>query len=154
MRLRDVRARVYIVGGAAISLQFDARRATRDIDAVVLVGHGPLMDEVRAIARQRGLPSTWLNEQAAMYVSTRSDPAPATVFDHPYLTVASASAEHPLAMKLAAARGSDIADIRFLMGRCEIGTTGGAEELYGRVFVGERLSDRARLLVEDLLHDG
>ena len=36
LKERGVRASVYVIGGAAISLVFDARRATRDIDSVVL----------------------------------------------------------------------------------------------------------------------
>jgi predicted amidohydrolase YtcJ len=36
LKARGVRASVYVIGGAAISLVFDARRATRDIDSVVL----------------------------------------------------------------------------------------------------------------------
>lgn len=71
---RGVRVNLYIVGGAAIAMQFDERRATRDIDSVVLEGHGPLMAEVVAMAREHGLPTTWLNDQATMYVSTTPDP--------------------------------------------------------------------------------
>ncbi len=104
LRARGVRASVYVIGGAAISLVFDARRATRDIDSVVLEGHGPLMEEVQRLGRERGLPGSWLNEQAAMYVSRCRDDNKAVVFDHPNLVVAAASPEHLLAMKLQAAR--------------------------------------------------
>ena len=69
LKERGVRASVYVIGGAAISLVFDARRATRDIDSVVLEGHGPLVEEVQRLGRERGLPGSWLNEQAATYVS-------------------------------------------------------------------------------------
>lgn len=37
LRQRGVHASIYVVGGAAISMSFDARRATRDIDASVVV---------------------------------------------------------------------------------------------------------------------
>jgi hypothetical protein len=148
---RGVRANIYVVGGAAMSLSFDARRATRDIDAVVLEGHGVLMDEVRAMGRLHDLPSTWLNEQAVMYVSRRADPKPSPVFDHPYLTVSAASAEHLLAMKLAASRGGDVGDIRLLLTACGCSSVDDASVIYSRVFDGDHLSDKAILIVEDLL---
>jgi len=85
---RGVTASVYVVRGAAISMTFDARRATRDIDAVVLDGHGALMDEVRRLASERGLPTTWLNEQATAYVSRQPDSSASIVFDRPGLKVA------------------------------------------------------------------
>lgn len=151
LKARSVRASVYVIGGAAISLVFDARRATRDIDAVVLEGHGPLMEEVQRLGRERGLPGSWLNEQAAMYVSRRRDDHKAVVFDHPNLVVAAASPEHLLAMKVQAARASDAADVRLLLGVLGIETVDGASSALEAVFPGTMLSDRARLLVEDIL---
>jgi Nucleotidyltransferase of unknown function (DUF6036) len=151
---RGVRANIYVVGGAAMSLSFDSRRSTRDIDAVVLEGHGVLMDEVRAMGRLHDLPSTWLNEQAVKYVSRRPDPKPSPVFDHPFLTVSAASAEHLLAMKLAASRGGDVADIRLLLAACECVSVDDARVIFARVFDGKQLTEKARLIVEDVLGEG
>jgi Nucleotidyltransferase of unknown function (DUF6036) len=148
---QGVRANIYVVGSDAMSLSFDARCATRDIDAMVLHGHDVLMDEVRAMARLHDLPSTWLDEQAVMYVSRTVDPEPSAVFDHPFLTVAATSAEHLLAMKLAASRGGDVGDIKILLEVCGCLSLADAEAVYRRVFEGGDLSDRARLIVEDLL---
>jgi hypothetical protein len=39
LQRRGVVGDVYVIGGAAIALAYDARRATRDIDAVVLLTH-------------------------------------------------------------------------------------------------------------------
>ncbi|MFJ5602031.1 DUF6036 family nucleotidyltransferase [Micromonospora parva] len=46
---RGVIADLYIFGGAAMALAYDARRATRDIDAV-FQPHGIVLDEARAAA--------------------------------------------------------------------------------------------------------
>jgi predicted nucleotidyltransferase len=151
LQVRGVRANIYVVGGAAISLVFDARRATRDVDSVVLSGHGPLMDEVRALGRERGLPGTWLNEQATMYVSKLSDDNKAVVFDHPALIVAAASAEHLLAMKMQAARLTDADDLRLLLRVLGISEVSGALEVHETVFPSVAISDRAQLLLEDIL---
>jgi hypothetical protein len=66
--VRGVHANIYVIGGAAISLVFDARRATRDVDSVVLSGHGPLMDEVSARTRARA--AGFVAERASIRVHT------------------------------------------------------------------------------------
>lgn len=74
---RGVVGHVYVIGGAAMALAYDARRATRDIDAVFLP-HGIVLDEAHALAAELGLPTWWLNEQASAYVAPGGDPeAPA-----------------------------------------------------------------------------
>lgn len=142
---------MYVVGGAAMALVYDARRVTRDIDSVVLDGCGPLTEEVRAIATERRLPTTWLKEQASSYVSPRPDIGQSRVFDHANLTVAAASAEHLLAMKLLAGRASDVGDLRLLLRILAISDRAGAELVLETVFPGSVLSERARLIVEDII---
>jgi Nucleotidyltransferase of unknown function (DUF6036) len=148
---RGLRANLYIIGGAAMAMLFDDRRATRDIDSVVLSGHGPLIEEVRAMARIHDLPSTWLNEQASVYVSAAEDPNQSTVFDHAALSVAAASAEHLLAMKVSAGRASDVGDIKALLSILRIDSVAQVEAVLADVFPDSALSDRARLIVEDIL---
>jgi methylmalonyl-CoA mutase cobalamin-binding subunit len=65
---RGVVADIYVIGGAAMALAYDARRATRDIDAV-FQPHGIVVDEAQAVADELGLPRWWLNEQASAYVA-------------------------------------------------------------------------------------
>ncbi|MEU7172830.1 hypothetical protein ABZ949_15260 [Micromonospora tulbaghiae] len=69
---RGVIADLYIFGGAAMALAYDARRSTRDIDAV-FQPHGVVLDEARAVANELGLPHWWLNEQASAYVAPGGD---------------------------------------------------------------------------------
>jgi hypothetical protein len=51
---RGAVADVYVFGGAAMALAYDARRATRDIDAV-FQPHGIVVAEARAVADELGL---------------------------------------------------------------------------------------------------
>jgi hypothetical protein len=99
---RGIVADIYIFGGAAMALAYDARRATRDIDAV-FQPHGVVLEEARAVAVELGLPAWWRNEQASVYVARGGDQAAPRVFDHPGLRVSAASPEHLLAMKVLAA---------------------------------------------------
>jgi hypothetical protein len=70
---RGLVADVYVFGGAAMAMAYDARRATRDIDAV-FEPHGVVVEEARTVAAELGLPHWWLNEQATTILGTnRSD---------------------------------------------------------------------------------
>jgi hypothetical protein len=86
---RGVVADVFIVGGAAMALAYDANRVTRDVDAT-FVPHGIVLDEARNVAEAMGLPPWWLNEQASAYISTQQITAGARCSTTP----ASASWQH------------------------------------------------------------
>jgi predicted nucleotidyltransferase len=150
---RGVVADIYVIGGAAMALAYDARRATRDIDAV-FHPHGVVLDEARAVADELGLPSWWLNEQASVYVAPGGDAAAPHVFDHPGLRVSAASPEHLLAMKVLAARRRDADDIDYLIKH--LGLTSVAEVLAvcATIFPEEPVPDRARLILEDVFDKG
>src|SRR2546421_1666929 len=69
---RGVVADLFVVGGAAMAMAYDATRVTRDVDAM-FVPHGVVLEESRAVADELGLPPWWLNEQASVYVSGKDD---------------------------------------------------------------------------------
>jgi methylmalonyl-CoA mutase cobalamin-binding subunit len=56
---RGVVAEMYVVGGAAIALAFDERRATRDIDAV-FEPKDVVYEAAAVVAERLGLPGGWL----------------------------------------------------------------------------------------------
>jgi hypothetical protein len=112
---RGVVADVFVVGGAAMALAYDAARVTRDVDAV-FKPHGIVLEEARKVADDLGLPCWWLNEQASACISGKEDASKRRVFDHPGLRVMAASPAHVFAMKARAARTRDIDDLRLLAG--------------------------------------
>src|SRR5215470_19585146 len=69
---RGIVADVFVVGGAAMALAYDATRVTRDVDAV-FKPHGIVLEEARNVADSLGLPYWWLNEQASVYISGKDD---------------------------------------------------------------------------------
>lgn len=149
---RGVVADIYVFGGAAMALAYDARRATRDIDAV-FHPHGVVLDEARAVAEELGWPGWWLNEQASAYVAPGGDPAAPRVFDHPGLRVSAASPEHLLAMKVLAARRRDAEDIRFLIKHLGLSSAAEVLALCAEIFADEEVPPRARLVLEDVFTD-
>lgn len=149
---RGVVADIYVFGGAAMALAYDARRATRDIDAV-FQPHGVVLEEAQRVASELGLPRWWLNEQASAFVARRVDADAPKVFDHPGLRVSAASPEHLLAMKVLAARRRDAEDIRFLVRHLRLSTAEEVLALSAEIFPDEEVPGRARLVLEDVFGD-
>jgi predicted nucleotidyltransferase len=146
---RGVIADIFVVGGAAMALAYDANRVTRDVDAV-FVPHGVVLDESRAVAEELGLPPWWLNEQASVYVSGKDDPGRRRVFDHPNLRVSVASPEHIFAMKALAARTRDLDDLRRLAELVGVHTVDDALRICQDFYPDEEASPRARRILAEL----
>ena len=134
-----------------MALAYDAARLTRDIDAAITHGHNAVIDAVRAVARARGWPSTWLNEQAMFHMPQVPDRHSQVVFDHLALQVAVASPAHMLAMKARAARAQDVADVLRLLRRCGLTSADEVDDLVEAVYPGDRLSPRQRRWIEDVI---
>lgn len=150
LRSRGVLADIYLVDGAAMALAYDDRRATRDLDGLLR----PDVEVHRAawaVAERRGLPRSWLNDQAASYVPKGDDHGARTVFDHANLRVMAASPERMLAMKVNAARRSDIDDIVALATMLNLTTFDEVEVIRRAAFPDLALDERRRLVVEDAI---
>jgi hypothetical protein len=145
---RGVSAEMYIVGGAAIALAFDERRATRDIDAV-FEPKAIVYEAAVVVGERLGLPAGWLNDAVKGFLAG-SDPAAAPVLDLPGLRCLAASPETLLALKVLAHRvGEDESDVELLA--AELGLTGAEEVLaIAERTYGERLEPAARFFVEQI----
>jgi len=58
---RGIQGELYLVGGAAMALAYNARRATRDVDAV-FAPKDEIDRAAREVAEEQGLPEGWLND--------------------------------------------------------------------------------------------
>ncbi len=148
LQRRNVSAEMYIVGGAAIALAFDERRATRDIDAV-FEPKNVVYEAAGVVAEQLDLPAGWLNDAVKGFLEG-DDPTASPVLDLPGLRCLAASPATLLALKVLAHRvGEDEDDLRLLAG--ELGLQRAdqvlalAEETYG-----DRLDPAARFFVEQV----
>lgn len=109
----DVAADIYLVGGAAIAVEYSSRRSTTDIDAVYQPEQ-TVNEVARAMAKDMGLDPKWLNSSAKPWVPNATDAEAATVPVAENLTLRVASPRFLLAMKMAAGRDRDIYDIAVL----------------------------------------
>lgn len=114
-----IAATVYVVGGAAISLHLpDAGRRTHDIDGITTDDR--VADVVARMADELGLPERWLDGAAPPFLP----PTPADALtppSSPGLRVELATLEVLLAMKLAAGRARDQADVVALATALQVG---------------------------------
>jgi hypothetical protein len=148
LQAKGVTADIFVFGGAAMVLGFDARPGTRDVDALWRP-HAAVIDAARDVARELGLPQWWLNEQASAYLPSGTGFEGSVMFDAPGIRVVQASPELLLAMKVAASRQGDLDDIRLLA--AHLGLTSAADVLaLAERVLGEPIASRKRMIVEDL----
>lgn len=106
-----VRGSIRVAGGAAMLLRFPDDpdvRVTHDVDALIEPSErvAEVADE---LARERGLPAGWLNSAGAGWLRVAADPSDAPV------SIVIASERELIAMKLAAGRDKDLADLMILV---------------------------------------
>jgi hypothetical protein len=148
---RSLTADVYVFGGAAMVIAYQARPATRDIDAV-FAPDTEVHEAAWEVARERGWPRSWLNDQASTYLSRVPDRGRRLILEAPGIRCMAASPEHLLAMKVMAARQiQDAGDIRFLVRHLGLTSVAEVLEVVGDAFPEYHVDERARLLVEDIL---
>jgi hypothetical protein len=145
---RGITGDVFVFGGAAVVLGFDARPATRDVDALWRP-HGIVLEEAWAVAETLHLPRWWLNDQASSYLPGPGMPDGATAYAGRALRVTTAHPELLLAMKVRAARAGDRHDIVLLAHHLQLTDADAIVSLAERVF-GEPVPERQRQVVADL----
>jgi hypothetical protein len=149
---RRVKGEIYLVGGAVLCLAFNAREATKDVDALFQPAR-EVREAAARVAIKAGLDPAWLSDAVKGYLSPRGE------FDRflelSSLNVFVARPEYLLAMKSAALRLGeefhDLDDVRYLLRYLNVGT---ADEAFGivlRYFDESQLMTKTRLILEELL---
>lgn len=146
----DAHGELLIAGGAVMAIVYDVDRVTRDVDGVIIEGHGPVTDAARRVADELHLPRGWLNEGVSVYLSTQSDPDTTAIFDHPNLAVMAVSPEHLLALKARAARAQDLPDLQTLCATLDLTSAADVERIVDRFFPDDPLTPRSRAVIDDL----
>jgi hypothetical protein len=147
-----VRGELYLVGAAVMCLVYNARPATRDIDALFRPAR-ELRDAAARVAAQAGLEPGWLNDAVKGYLSERGAFAPFLELEH--LQVMVAQPEYLLAMKCLALRiGAefhDEDDVRYLLRYLNIESYEAALQVITRFYPLERFPQKTLYALEELL---
>lgn len=151
--LRDasVVADLHIVGGAVMVTEYGARDATADVDAFDYRPHGAVERAAALVAKEMGLPRSWLNQQASVFVPRGASWRRSSSFDHPNLHVYAIAPEQLLAMKVQAGRPTDAEDIATLCGLLGIESVAEVERLTRAAFPDDEPSRRGLELAADVL---
>jgi hypothetical protein len=147
-----VEGEVYLVGGAVMCLAFDARPATRDVDALFRPTR-EIREAAARVADRAGVPRGWLNDAVKGFLDDRGDFDP--FLELPNLRVFIARPEYLLAMKCASMRLAeefrDVDDVRYLLRYLNITSIEEALEIVARYVDEDRLMPKTRLALEELL---
>ncbi len=151
LNARNVKAKIYLVGGAVMVLAFDARFTTGDIDGAI---HPT--DDVFAVAAEigerRGLGADWLNNSVSQFIPAFKEPDWQPILKSGNVEIVAADERSMLAMKMRAGRGSrDRPDINFLVKRCGVASLAEALDLYEEYFPEDPLPDRTRPLLDEAI---
>ncbi|BCW95753.1 MAG: DUF6036 family nucleotidyltransferase [Fimbriimonadales bacterium] len=151
LEARGVQGEVYLVGGAAMALAYDARRATRDV-AAVFAPKQAVHEAAQVVAEELNLPDNWLNDAVKLYLRGE-DPEPLQPLDLPGLRVLVASPRYLLALKLLASRREDEQDIRTLLKLLRIQSVDEALEILLRVYPERQIQPKTRFMLEEIFGD-
>src|SRR5271167_3935900 len=154
---RGARAELFLVGGAALAVAYDATRATRDLDAV-FVPTGIVRQAAAAVAEHRGLTEDWLNDAVKGFLPG-PDPDAQRFYSSDSLIVDVASPRYLLAMKLFAARAEiDADDIILLYRQLGFTTVDEGRDLVEQAYPGRPIPAEVKFLrteiVDSMQHQG
>jgi len=150
LKAKGVRGEIGLCGGAVMCLVFNARKSTKDIDAV-FHPTGEIRAASKAVAQKMGLPDSWLNDAAKGFFLTR--PPVQEVIELSNLRVWAPQAEYMLAMKCVSARfdSHDLDDTRFLLDYLAIQTVEEACRIIEQYYPRHAIPPKTRYLLEELL---
>ncbi len=144
------RADLFLVGGAAMALAYNTRRATRDLDAV-FEPNQVVYAAARKVAERHGLPEDWLNDAVKGFLPG-DDPNATLLFEKPGIAVRVASPRYLFAMKAVAARvGRDFDDLRQLYRLAGFASVDEALDSVAEFYPPHLLSPKTEFLVRELL---
>lgn len=144
-----IQAELFIVGGAAMALAYNSRRATRDIDAV-FEPKTEIYEAAARLAARRDLPGDWLNDAMKGFLPG-PDPNRRALFSSAGINVSVPSPEYLLALKVYAARvDRDTDDIKRLAEICGVSSSDEVLAITERIMGRGQLLPKAQFLVEEL----
>lgn len=148
LRQKEVKGEVSIYGGAVMCLVYDARPATKDVDAVFKP-----TSEIRAaidvIANRHDLSPDWLNDGVKGYIV---DHKQRVLFELPNLTVFVPEPDYLLAMKTLSARVDtfDQADVRLLIEKLGLGSPEEVFNIIEKYYPQNHIKPATQYFIEEL----
>jgi hypothetical protein len=148
---KRTRGDVFIVGGAAMTVAYSARPATRDVDAIWEPSAEVRSAAARVAARHDDIAEDWLNDGVKAFLPG-DDANPVTIYEGEFLTASAPSPAYLLATKLLASRVSrDEEDIVTLYELCGLTTVEEGLDLLEAFYPGRPVEAKVGFLLEEIL---
>jgi len=149
LRKQGVTGEVGICGGAVMCLVFQAREATKDVDAIFEPTQ-EIREAASRVAKRLGIPEDWLNDAAKAFF--HADPPRQDVLSLPNLRVWAPTARYMLAMKCISARfdSHDLDDTKFLIEYLQLQAPAGVFEIIEAYYPKRLIPPKTQFLVEEL----
>jgi hypothetical protein len=148
LRAMNVKGEVCLYGGAVMCLVFDARPATKDVDAVF----EPVRYIRKAagrIAEKHGLRKDWLNYAVKMFLVPHER---RVLFDMSHLKVYVPTPDYLLAMKTLSARANtdDSSDIERLIDKMSLQSAEQVLEIVKYYYPRKQIKPATEILLEEI----
>lgn len=148
LRAMDVKGEICLYGGAAMCLVFDARPATKDVDAIFRPAQ-QIRKAAERVAQAHGLKDDWLNDAVKGFVV----PHPQRVlFDFSNLKVYVPEPDYLLAMKTLAARANttDRGDVELLIKSLKLKTADEVFVILEKYYPRRQIKPATQFFVEEI----
>jgi hypothetical protein len=152
----DVIGEIQLLGGTVMMLAFQAREATKDVDAIFAPTR-EIRAAAAAVAAEMGLEPDWLNDGAKGFASPEGDYSDRVLPQYPNLRLLTPTPEYMLAMKVMAARSATLSergdrdDIRLLLKYLRLINTDEVIAVVQRYYPAGQILPRSLYLVEEIL---
>ncbi|MBM4252789.1 MAG: hypothetical protein FJ146_12520 [Deltaproteobacteria bacterium] len=152
LRRQGHKGEIGIVGGSVMCLIYNARAATRDVDAIFEPSH-IIRQAAAKIAGDLGLPTDWLNDGAKAYLV--KDFARQDYLQLSNLLVWAPEPKYMLAMKCISARwdSSDSDDVIFLTNYLGIRTSQVIFDIIQSYYPNSMIPPKTKFFIEELLQE-
>ncbi len=146
---QEKQAEVYVVGGGAMILAYNARTTTKDIDAI-FTNKEIIYKISKQVAAEMELDDYWINDAAKSFIPAKKDENPIPIIDEKNLKVMAASEEYMLGMKLLASRMEDKPDIEFLIDRLNIKSAEEALYIIRDLYPDKLIQPKTKYVLEEI----
>lgn len=148
LRLMNIKGEVSLYGGAVMCLVYDARPATKDVDAVFRPT-AQLREAIALVAKRNDLPDDWLNDGVKGYLVEHPQ---RVLFDFSNLSVFVPEPDYLLAMKAISARIDtfDQADVRTLIAFLDLNTPDEVFHVIEKYYPRQQIKPATQYFIEEL----
>ncbi|KJS15317.1 MAG: hypothetical protein VR69_14550 [Peptococcaceae bacterium BRH_c4b] len=154
LQILNIKAELTLFGGSVMCVAFEARPATRDVDAVFKPKSKVYKIANDKIAPIYGLPHNWLNDAVSRYISYFGEKE--AFLNLSNLSIYVPKPEYFLAMKCLTSRidfSSDIEDIKYLLDFLHISSYEQVTEIFDKFYPKGYTLDEVEEIIQKYLND-